>query len=508
MTIDDEEKHVREAAVNVIDAPKDLTEEKRETYDVAAAFLADVAARPDAAELLAPWTDAEENAVKRKLDRIVMVLLFFSNLMSGTDKVLLGTAATFGFRTDLHLANSIPYFGMIGFVYLQSFIFQKFPIGKTIGVNVFFYGICTFGNAGAKNFAGLAACRFLLGVFEGAGHSATGIVISMFWKKSEQPWRTAVMFSTLSSVVNGLLSFALQFYNPGPISRWRLLFVIMGCWSIIVGVMDYFFLPSDPTQAWWLTDRQKVIAIRRTAGNQTGILNHHVKWDQVREALVDVKTWLLAVSLNIPNGGLIGFNSLIVQSLGYSVKEVTLLAIPTGVVSWVSSLIFAKLATKTKRPLLCTIISILICLAATIMLKTIPRSNKGGSLAALFILYCYWAPYIIMGSSILYANVAGTTKKIAVYGISYWGYCVGNLVGPQTFISTEAPLYPSATLTMLIGYCLSILLVILYGISCWSSNKLKEKEQAEWEATHHDEDVAEEWKDLTDRQNPYFRYSW
>ncbi|KAK8869466.1 hypothetical protein IAR55_000030 [Kwoniella newhampshirensis] len=507
----DEEKHVHETAVNVVDAVADLSEDKREIYDVAATFLTDVAARPDAFELLAPWTEAEENAVKRKLDRIVMPLLFFSNLMSGTDKVLLGTAVTFGLRTDLHLVGqqySWPYFAMIGFVFLQSYIFQKFPIGKTIAVNVVFYGVCTFAISGVKNFAALAACRFLLGVFEGAGHSATGLIIAMWWKKSEQPWRTAVMFSTLSSVVNGLLSYAMQFYNPGPISRWRLLFVIMGCWSVIVGTMDFFFLPADPTAAWWLTDRQKVIAIKRTAGNQTGILNHHVKWDQVKEGLLDEKTWLINVSLNIPNGGLIGFNSLIVQSLGYTVKEVTLLAIPTGVISWVSSLIFARLASKTRRPLLCVIASILICLAATVMLKVIPRSNKGGSLAGLFILYCYWAPYIIMGSSILYANVAGTTKKVAVFGISYWGYCVGNLVGPQTFISKEAPLYPSATMTMLIGYCLSILLVCLYGFSCWRSNKLKVKQQEEWEANHHEQDVAEEWKDLTDRQNPYFRYTW
>ncbi|WVQ85371.1 hypothetical protein IAT38_007536 [Cryptococcus sp. DSM 104549] len=517
-TMLDEEKNMsHDAAVHVVDTTIQLSEEKRETYDVAAAFLADIAARPDAAELLAPWTPAEEKAVKRKMDRIVMPLLFASNLMSGTDKVLLGTAVTFGLKTDLNLigqqyswANSIIYFGCILMVFPQSWIFQKFPIGKTIGVNVFFYGITTFGTSGVKNAAGLFACRFILGVFEGAGHSASGLVISMWWKKSEQPWRTGVMFSTLSSVLNGLLSYAMQFYNPGPISRWRLLFVCMGCLSVIIGTLDIFFLPASPSQAWWLTDRQKVIAIRRTAVNQTGVINHHIKWYQVIEALLDVKTWLIFfinVSLNIPNGGLIGFNSIIVKSLGYTVKQTTLLAIPTGVISWVSSLFFARLATKTRQPLLCATASILICLAATVMLREIPRTNKGGSLAGLFILYCYWAPYIIMGSSILYANVAGTTKKIAVYGISYWGYCVGNLVGPQAFRDKEAPTYPSASLTMLIGYCASIALIALYGFVCWRDNKRKVIEQEEWEARNHDEDVGEEWKDLTDKQNPLFRYT-
>ncbi|WRT67482.1 uncharacterized protein IL334_004454 [Kwoniella shivajii] len=515
----DEEKNIDQTDVNVLDIPStELSQDKLETYDVAAAFLAGIAKRPDAAELLAPWTPEEEKALKRKIDCIVMPLLWLANLMSGTDKVLLGTAVTFGLRTDLKLvgqqyswANSAIYFSCILFVFPQSFIFQKFSIGKTIGVNVFMYGITTFGTSAVKNFAGLIVCRLLLGVFEGAGHSATGMVISMWWKTSEQPWRTGIMFSTLSSVVNGLLSYALQFYDPGPIARWRLLFVIMGCVSVCVGIANYIFIPGNPAQAWWLNDRQKVIAIRRVAVNQTGVMNHKVKWSQVKEALLDVQTWLIFVinvSLNIPNGGLIGFNSLIVQSLGYSVKEVTLLAIPTGVISWLSSLFFARLATKTRQPLLCVTAAVLICLTGTIMLKQIPRSNKGGSLASLFIMYVYWAPYIIMGSSILYHNIGGTSKKIAVYGISYWGYCVGNLIGPQTFRANEAPLYKSAIMSMLIFYCLSILFIAIYGLVCWQSNKKKEKQEEEWRATRQEGDVAEEWKDLTDKENPLFRYSY
>ncbi|OCF71539.1 hypothetical protein I204_07597 [Kwoniella mangroviensis CBS 8886] len=536
----DEEKNVQQEEVKVLDVnPADLTEEKLEIYDVAAAFLAEVAKRPNAAELLAPWTPEEERAVKWKIDLIVMPLIWLANLMSSTDKVLLGTAVTFGLRTDLKLvgqqyswANSATYFTCIAIVFPQSWIFQKFPIGRTIGFNVFCYGLTTFGTSAVKNFAGLIVCRLFLGAFEGAGHSATGMVVCHF----------PALFSTLSSVVNGLLSFALQFYNPGPIARWRLLFVLMGCFSVMVGTANFFVNPANPAEAWWLAsyqpgnDRQKVIAIRRTSSNQTGVMNHKIKWDQIKEALLDVKTWLIVnrsnVSLNIPNGGLIGFNSLIVQSLGYTVKEVTLLAIPTGVISWVSSLAFARLATKTRQPTLCTIAAVLVCLTGTIMLKEIPRSNKGGSLAALFIMYCYWAPYIIFGSSILYANVAETSKKVAVFGISYWGYCVGNLIGPQTFRTPEAPLYRSAVMSMLIFYCLSILFIAAYGFICWRDNKRKVKKEEIWRASRPDDGVAEEWKDLTDKQvslvhpgmfycgignqlsvchsfqNPLFRYSW
>jgi sugar phosphate permease len=94
--------------------------------------------------------------------------------------------------------------------------------------------------------------RFLLGVFEGAGVTLGGLQISMWWRKEEQGLRSAVVFSTLSSVVNGLLSYAMQFYTPGPLSRWRLLFVVMGCWSCLVGFIGLTFLADSPVKAWWL----------------------------------------------------------------------------------------------------------------------------------------------------------------------------------------------------------------------------------------------------------------
>ena len=42
-------------------------------------------------------------------------------------------------------------------------------------------------------------------------------------------------------------------------------------------------------------------------------------------------------------------------------------------------------------------------------------------MAALYIVYMYWAPYMVFGQLIMYANVGGTSKKVGVFGISYIG---------------------------------------------------------------------------------------
>lgn len=140
--------------------------------------------------------------------------------------------------------------------------------------------------------SGLAAARFILGLFESIIFAGFGVIISAWWKKEEQPWRTAVIFSTLSSVVNGLLSFAASKYN-GPLAQWQVLFLSVGAITFAWAILCWFFLAGSPLEAVWLTKREKVIAIQRTAGNMTGVENKVIKTDQIIEAFKDPKSWLI-----------------------------------------------------------------------------------------------------------------------------------------------------------------------------------------------------------------------
>ncbi|WWC95911.1 hypothetical protein V866_002778 [Kwoniella sp. B9012] len=500
---------------------KDLDAIKDKNYDVGAEYFAELAQRADAHEIMAPWTEAEEKAVLRKLDMIVLPLVTMSLMMGGIDKVILGTSASFGLRTDLHLvgqqyswSSSIIFFGSILTVFPQSWLIQKLPTGKVFSFNVFMFGIMTFATMGVKNAGGLQAVRFILGMFEGMNTSGAGLVIGMWWKKEEQGVRTVIVFNTLSSVVNGLLSYAVQFYTPtAHLSRWQLLFLITACISVTFGILDWIFFPSNPTKAWWLTERQRYIAVARLAGNQTGMVNTHTKWNQVKEALLDIRTWLyflISITLNIPNGGLSGFYSIVVAGLHFSTKQLTLMNMPTGPIGWFAAFFWVWLAKRTRQPLLCAMGSVIVCLIGTVVLKVVPHSNIGGSLAGLYIVYMYWAPYMVFGQLIMYHNVGGTTKKVAVFGISYLGYAVGNLVGPQSFRAKEDPSYPTAYTVMLTGYCVCMGLLTLYGFLCWRDNKKKVIQEQEYmnALDGQEEDIGAEWKDLTDKQNPKFRYTY
>ncbi|GAA6038691.1 hypothetical protein JCM8097_002348 [Rhodosporidiobolus ruineniae] len=521
---DDEEHKVStfvEPSTLKVDSKKD---------DVAGSFLAGIAARPDAAELLAPWTKADEKRILRwKIDPIILTLM---TMMGAVDKVCIGTAAVLGMREDLGLVaqqyswtSSVIYCGALLGVYPTLMIMQRLPAGRYMAVNCAIWGIILMASAACKNYAGLMVARFFLGLFESVIFAGSGLIVAMYWKRSEQPWRTAVKFSTLSSIMarfalplplarpnrssrlqNGILSYASASYE-GSLAQWRLLFILVGAVTFAWSIVTFIFLPDSPTTAWWLTMRERVIATERTKENRTGTENKTLKKSQIVEAFTDPKTYFffaINLVLNVPNSGLTTFNSIVVASLGFSTKETMLLAIPTGVISWISSIVFAFLAVKTGKRHLCAMIACLLPLIGTVVLHVVPRSNHSGSLAGLYILYCYWGPYVTV-STLSYANTAGYTKKLAVLGFAYMGYSTGCLIGPSN--PTKRPVFLYHADLLLVRTALAIALIGALWVHTIYLNRRKAEQRVKYEQEHGNaEGLVDAWHDQTDWENPKFEY--
>ena len=113
------------------------------------------------------------------------------------------------------------------------------------------------------------------------------------------------MYTGLSVLFTGPIGYGIGFIS-GP-DKWRYFFWITGAmtcvWAFIVGT----FLPDNPVKAKFISERQKAIAVDRVRADQTGIENKTFKREQMIEAFLDPKTWLMFlfnVWISIPNGGL------------------------------------------------------------------------------------------------------------------------------------------------------------------------------------------------------------
>ncbi|CAJ2501146.1 Uu.00g039990.m01.CDS01 [Anthostomella pinea] len=151
--------------------------------------------------------------------------------------------------------------------------------------------------------------------------------------------------------------------------------------------------------ARFLSAEQKFHAVQRLAENRTGIRNAKWKWDQVWEALLDVKIWIIVVFnvvINIPNGGLVTFGSIIINDLDFSSLDASLLTMPFGVLATSGAWFFSYIAARWhNRRTLVACIALLLPILGTSLVYGLPKSNIAGQMVGLYFMYFYWPPYVI-----------------------------------------------------------------------------------------------------------------
>lgn len=108
------------------------------------------------------------------------------------------------------------------------------------------------------------------------------------------------------------------------------------------------------------------------------------------------------------------------------------------------------------------------------------------------------------------SNVAGGTKRTVVSSLTLVAYCVGNMVGAQVFKTKDAPRYIGGTIACSACFGLEVFVIICWRLWYMYENKRRDRLAAESsmskeEQEQHGRELGEQ--DVTDRQNPYFRYS-
>jgi MFS family permease len=318
-----------------------------------------------------------------------------------------------------------------------------------------FLGICTLGwgiilmtTPACTNFAGTAANRFLLGFVESTVNPGFVLIMSMWYTSAEQPLRLEAYYCTngVATMFGGLIGYAVGHITTG-LPKWMYVFLIFGSASTAMGIITLLFLPDLPTTAKFLSQREQNIAVERVSANRQGIKNKHFKTYQAWQTLYDPKTWLLfvmATGAQVPNSALTSFSSLIIKSFGVDTLGTQYLQIPGGAVQFVSLLAGGFICTRypNTRCIIMTVAN-LICIIGAGLLVGLPSGNKWGRLVALWMCYFQGLGFS-MSLTIVSSNVAGYTKKQLTGAVLFTGYCVGNIIGPQTFKDSEKPGYRSA----------------------------------------------------------------
>jgi ACS family allantoate permease-like MFS transporter len=164
-------------------------------------------------------------------------------MLQSIDKTTLSYAAVFNLREETHLVGtqyswlgSLFYLGYLFWEYPTSLMLQRFPVAKFMSATVILWGIVLMGHTAANDFAGLAASRNFLGMFEASINPGTMVIFSMWYKRSEQPFRMGIWVGSagLGYVLAGIASFGIG-HIGGSLSSWRYMFLLWGAVTTLWG---------------------------------------------------------------------------------------------------------------------------------------------------------------------------------------------------------------------------------------------------------------------------------
>lgn len=295
---------------------------------------------------------------------------------------------------------------------------------------------------------------------------------------------------------------------------YQWIFIIFGLVTVLIGVSLWWILPESPSNARFLNEREREVAIQRIKDNHNGIKNREHKAYQVFEAFKDPKVWMLTMAVffqNMTNALQNSFTGLIIRGLGFNTYQAVLLTMPQYAVMAVACLAVTWLLStrwgQGKR-----IFAMVVCyipgIVGTILLNTVPLSN---STVGVHLFAVYFINTIATSASILFSllasNVAGYTKRSVVNSMFFIAYSIGNIISPQAFLQSEAPAYTTGIGVTLGCFCVNILLLAALYTVYTISNRRRDKEAQGQAPLSEEEKTRLMYADLTDLENRNMRYA-
>lgn len=185
-----------------------------------------------------------------------------------------------------------------------------------------------------------------------------------------------------------------------------------------------------------------------------------------------------------------------------------LLQVPSAVLA-VTCVLLSSWVADRFQGMRCILVNffLLISLVGALMIRQIDAEQDVARLFGLYLfsLVSCCFPLIL---SLIASNFAGQTKKTFMNALFFVAYCAGNIVGPQVFLTREAPTYYSAFATMISLTTLNFLLFLILRFVLVRENQ---KRDAVYGQPNPDTQTESEWasleEDLTDfEREKSFRY--
>ncbi len=119
-------------------------------------------------------------------------------------------------------------------------------------------------------------------------------IVSGYYTQQEQALRQSWWFSGTGwfTIIGGAFNYGFAQIHGNSLASWQYIYIFAGLLTCLFAVWC-LFIPNSPQTAWFLTPEERVVAVKRLKYGQTGIRNQTIKLDQIKEAALDPKIYLV-----------------------------------------------------------------------------------------------------------------------------------------------------------------------------------------------------------------------
>jgi MFS family permease len=203
-------------------------------------------------------------------------------------------------RLTPHLILILVSHTITGYVVAQwpgNYLIQRLPFGRFVAGTITSWSIIIFLHCTCTNYGGLIAIRFFLGIVESVLVPAMEITLGMFFTRKEQSYLQPIFWTTCmgAPVPAGFVAYGLLF-SKSSMLPWKFFMIITGSITLFLAIYCWFFYPSNPAEAKFLTLKEKIFAIKRVHdSSQSSIEQKQFKKAQFIETIRDPVSWLFAL---------------------------------------------------------------------------------------------------------------------------------------------------------------------------------------------------------------------
>ncbi|KAI0126752.1 major facilitator superfamily domain-containing protein [Xylariales sp. AK1849] len=457
---------------------------------------------------LESFAHLNEKKILRKMDMRLIPMLAILYLLAFLDRGNIGNAKIEGLQEDLGLQPdqynwclTVFFFSYAAFEVPSNLLLKKLRPSRWLPFIMVAWGTVMTLMGIVRNYQGLLAARFFLGVAEAGLYPGCAYYVSiplskrptrrilqrltMWYCRHEIQFRQAMFFSaaSIAGAFSGLLAFAIsKMDGVGGLEGWRRIFILEGIATVIVAVLAFFVLHDFPETATFLTEEERAFVVFRLKYGQDKKADQEgrtqvaevdeFEWKYVWQAFRDWQIWLnLFVYLGIvcPLYGVSLFLPTIINSLGYTSSTAQLLTVPIYITAAILAVVVAYISDRVgkRSPF---VISFLFMMVVGFAM-CISTSNPRVVYAGVFVVACAIYPSFPGNISWLSNNLAGSYKRSAGMAIQIGIGNLGGAMASNFYRQRDAPRYVLGHALELAFISTGIIAAFILVVSYASVNK-------------------------------------